>query len=100
MPPKLDDLHGLLVQLLAAVVGLGTAERVWRPTPEGIPLAAPGGYPHEEGVAVILLLLLLIAILFGLGFVVKWLFILAAVLFVLWLAGWLVRPSGGRWYYW
>jgi hypothetical protein len=48
----------------------------------------------------ILLLLLLIAILFGLGFVVKWLFIVAAVLFVLWLVGWLVRPAGGRWYYW
>jgi hypothetical protein len=49
---------------------------------------------------VILLLLLLIAILFGLGFVAKWLFIVAAVMLVLWLAGWLVRPSGGRWYYW
>lgn len=47
----------------------------------------------------VLLLLLLVAILFGLGFVVKWLFILAAVMFVLWLLGWAVRP-GGRWYYW
>jgi hypothetical protein len=49
---------------------------------------------------VILLFLLLVAILFGLGFVAKWLFIVAAVLFVLWLAGWAVRPGGGRWYYW
>ena len=48
----------------------------------------------------VLLLLLIVAILFGLGFVVKWLFILAAVLFVLWLLGWAVRPAGGRWYYW
>ena len=48
----------------------------------------------------VLLLLLLIAILFGLGFVVKWLFILAAVLSILWLAGWLIRPRGSRWYYW
>ena len=48
----------------------------------------------------ILLLLLLVAIVFGLGFVSKWLFIVAAVLFVLWLAGWLVRPSGRRWYHW
>ena len=48
----------------------------------------------------VLLLLLLIAILFGLGFVVKWLFILAAVLFIMWLAGWLIRPGGSRWYYW
>jgi len=48
----------------------------------------------------VLLLLLLVAILFGLGFVVKWLFIVAAVLLILWVAGWLVRPSGRRWYYW
>ena len=48
----------------------------------------------------VLLLLLLIAILLGLGFVVKWLFILASVLFILWLTGWLIRPGGSRWYYW
>jgi hypothetical protein len=48
----------------------------------------------------LVLLLLLIAILFGLGFVAKWLFILAAVLLIVWVAGWLVRPSGRRWYYW
>ena len=47
-----------------------------------------------------LLLLLLVAILFGLGFVVKWLFIVAAALFVLWIAGWLLHPSGNRWYCW
>jgi hypothetical protein len=51
-------------------------------------------------VLLVLLLLLLIAVLFGLGFVVKWLFILALVLLVLWAAGWLVRPGGRRWYYW
>jgi hypothetical protein len=49
---------------------------------------------------VVLLLLLLVLILFGLGFVAKWLFIVAAVLFLLWLAGWMVRPTGRRWYYW
>jgi hypothetical protein len=48
----------------------------------------------------VLLLLLLVAILFGLGFVVKWIFLLAGVLFVLWLVGWLVHPREGRWYYW
>jgi hypothetical protein len=48
----------------------------------------------------VLLLLLLIAVLFGLGFAVKWLFILALVLLVPWAAGWLVRPTGRRWYYW
>ena len=47
-----------------------------------------------------LLLLLLIAILFGLGFVMKALFWIALILFVLCAVGWLVRPAGGRWYYW
>ena len=47
-----------------------------------------------------LLLLILVAILFGLGFVVKALLWVALVLLVLWAIGWLVRPSGGRWYYW
>jgi hypothetical protein len=47
-----------------------------------------------------LLLLLFVAILFGLGFVVKALLWVALVLFVLWIGGFLVRPAGGRWYYW
>jgi hypothetical protein len=47
-----------------------------------------------------LLLLLLIAIVFGLGFVVKALLWVALVLFVLWIIGFLARPTGGRWYYW
>jgi hypothetical protein len=47
-----------------------------------------------------LLILLLIAILFGLGFVVKALFWVALVMVVLWLVGWAFRPAGGRWYYW
>jgi hypothetical protein len=47
-----------------------------------------------------LLLLLVIAILFGLGFAVKALLWVAVILLVLWLAGWVVRPTGGRWYYW
>ncbi len=47
-----------------------------------------------------LLLLLLVAILFGLGFVVKALLWVALILAVLWVLGWVVRPAGGRWYYW
>jgi hypothetical protein len=47
-----------------------------------------------------LLLLLLIAIVFGLGFVVKVLFYVAAGLLLLWAVGWVVRPRGGRWYFW
>jgi hypothetical protein len=52
-------------------------------------------------VAVIFLLLLLIAIVFLLGaLTVKALLWVALVLLALWALGWLVRPSGGRWYYW
>jgi hypothetical protein len=47
-----------------------------------------------------LLLLIVVAILFGLGFLVKALFWVALALFVLWLIGWVFRPAGGRWYYW
>ena len=48
----------------------------------------------------VLLVLLLIAIIAGIGFAVKALFWVALVLFVLWLIGFLARPSGRRWYYW
>jgi hypothetical protein len=54
----------------------------------------------EEEADMVLLLLLLVAILFGLGFVVKWLFIVAAVLFILWIAGWVAHSADRRWYYW
>jgi hypothetical protein len=47
-----------------------------------------------------LLVLLLIAILFGIGFAVKALLWVALVLFAVWLLGFMVRPAGGRWYYW
>jgi len=46
------------------------------------------------------LLLLLIAILFGLGFALKALFWVALALIVLWIIGFAWRPAGGRWYYW
>lgn len=47
-----------------------------------------------------LFFLLLVLLLFGVGFAVKALFWVAAILFAVWLVGFLVRPSGGRWYYW
>ena len=46
----------------------------------------------------LLLMLIAIAVVFGLGFAVTWLFILAAVLFVAWAAGLFV--GRGRWYGW
>ena len=48
----------------------------------------------------ILLVLLLVAIIAGIGLAVKALLWVALVLFALWLVGFLVRPQGRRWYYW
>jgi hypothetical protein len=48
----------------------------------------------------VLIVLLLIAIIFGLGFAVKALFWVALALLVLWLIGFAARPQGRRWYYW
>lgn len=52
--------------------------------------------------AVILLVLLLALILGGLGFAVHALWIVAVVVAVLWLLGFVVRSAtgGGRWYRW
>ena len=52
-----------------------------------------------------ILLLLLIAILFGVGFAaVKFLIWLALALFILWIIGWVIgsgaSAGGRRWYYW
>jgi hypothetical protein len=47
-----------------------------------------------------LLLLVLIGILLGLGFVAAWSFVAAAILLAVWLAGWVVRIRGGRWFSW
>ncbi len=46
----------------------------------------------------LILLLILIALLFGFGFVVKWLFILAAILLIVWVVGLVV--GRGRFYNW
>ena len=49
----------------------------------------------------LLLVLLLAAVLFGVGFAVKFLWIAAAIVLVLWLIGFVARAgSGARWYYW
>jgi hypothetical protein len=49
----------------------------------------------------LLLVLLLIAILFGAGFAIELLWIVAVVLLVLWLIGFFVRGvEGARWYRW
>jgi hypothetical protein len=49
----------------------------------------------------LLVVLLLILVLFGAGFAVKALWIVAVILLVLWLIGFLARGAeGARWYRW
>jgi hypothetical protein len=47
-----------------------------------------------------IVLLILAVILFGIGFAVRALFWVALIVLAIWLIGWLVRPTGSRWYYW
>jgi hypothetical protein len=46
----------------------------------------------------LLLLLIVTAVVFGFGFAATWLFVVAAILFVVWAAGLFV--GRGRWYGW
>jgi hypothetical protein len=56
---------------------------------------------RRDHMLALLLVLLLIAVLFGIGFAVKWLWILAAIVLVLWLLGFVARGAeGSRWYRW
>jgi hypothetical protein len=48
----------------------------------------------------LLLVLLLAIILFGVGFALKFLWIVAAIVLVLWLIGFLARSADARWYRW
>lgn len=47
-----------------------------------------------------MLVLLLALILFGFGLATHALLLIALIVLAAWAFGWLVRPSGGRWYYW
>ena len=50
----------------------------------------------------LILFLVLVAILFGAGAVVPTLWWIAVIALAVWLAGFALRPGGGRgrWYYW
>ena len=50
--------------------------------------------------AAILLALLVIALLFGLGFAVSVLWYVAIIALVLWIIGFLVSGAESRWYHW
>jgi hypothetical protein len=47
-----------------------------------------------------LLVLLLALILFGVGFALKFLWIVAAIVLAVWLIGFLARGAEARWYRW
>jgi hypothetical protein len=48
----------------------------------------------------LLLLLLLVVAFFSVGVTIHLLCVIAIIALVLWLVGFLFRPSGGRWFYW
>jgi energy-coupling factor transporter transmembrane protein EcfT len=48
----------------------------------------------------LLLVLLLAIVLFGIGFAVKFLWIVAAIVLALWLIGFFARGAEARWYRW
>ena len=48
----------------------------------------------------LLFVLLLAALLFGLGFALKFLWIVAAIVLVLWLVGFVARGAEATWYRW
>jgi hypothetical protein len=49
----------------------------------------------------LILVLLLAIVLFGVGFALKWLWIIAAIVLALWLIGFVARGAeGARWYRW
>jgi hypothetical protein len=48
----------------------------------------------------LLLVLLLVLILFGAGFALEFLWIVAAVVLALWLIGFLAHSADARWYRW
>ena len=51
--------------------------------------------------AAILIVLLVAALLFGIGFAAHLFWIIAAIVLVVWLLGFLIRPRHqARWYYW
>jgi hypothetical protein len=54
---------------------------------------------RRSAMVAVLVVLLLIAVLFGGGFAYSLLWFIALAVLILWLVGFAVRP-GGRWYYW
>ncbi len=66
-------------------------------------IVAPTEQGVVDGMAALLLVLLLALVLFGVGFTLHWLWIAAAIVLIFWLAGFAFRSGTGggrRWYNW
>jgi hypothetical protein len=55
---------------------------------------------EREDLMAVLLALLLVALLFGLGFVIKVLWFAAIIALALWIIGFFVSSEESRWYHW
>ena len=55
---------------------------------------------NVESMVVLIILALIIALFIGLGFVLKWLFIIAVIAALVWLIGFFARSAEARWYRW
>ncbi len=75
--------------------------REWFRSGRGIPKGNPGVRSEgRNGMGVVLLVLLLALLFGGLGFAVHALWIVAVVLAVAWLLGFAFRSGEGHWYRW
>jgi hypothetical protein len=71
-------------------------------TPRGLIQTSPGTtfVTDERTVMVVLLALLVVAVLFGLGFAVKVLWLVAVLALALWILGFVAAGAESRWYHW
>jgi hypothetical protein len=58
------------------------------------------GLDEQETIMAVLLALLIVALLFGLGFVLKVLWVAAIIALALWIIGFFVAGAERRWYHW
>lgn len=65
---------------------------------KGVHLRTP--YWETSLMGALLLFLLLTLLLFGAGVALHLLWWIAVIFLVIWLVGFMMRPSGGRWYRW
>jgi hypothetical protein len=87
-----------VAHLLAQVVAMASGGRTVRSREISDLAANRLGYPAPM---FLILAILLLAVLFGaVGFAVHLLWIVAAIVLVLWVVGFLARSGSGRWYRW